>query len=166
MKIFLFGAFILLSIRSIGQTTDAIVVTGKVKQELTIRLTDLAAYPQQKIKKFKITNHKGENKGEIKKMTGVSVLDLLQKVEFDVDNPKLLSEYYLVFEAFDGYKVVYSWNEIFNSDTGKHIFVVTSKDGEPAATMPQTMLVVTPSDIQTGRRYIKNVAHIVVKKVE
>lgn len=91
------------------------------------------------------------------------MIDLLQKVEVAEDNPRLLSTYYLVFEASDGYKVVYSWNEIFNTPAGKQIFILTEKDGENMDTMKDKIVVITPGDIQTGRRYVKGLAKVTFK---
>lgn len=146
--------------------TDQIKITGKVKQELTIRLADLAKYPAHRIKSFALVNHKGEKKADIKNLRGIRITDLLQPVEFATDSPKQLSEYYLVFVASDGYKVVYSWNEIFNSPTGLNTWVVTSKEGIDAANMPERILVVSPGDIHTGRRYLKGLTEIRVETVK
>lgn len=143
--------------------TDQFTVTGKVKQETTIRLTDLNNYPVQKIKSFALTNHLGEKKATIKNLRGVRITDLLKPVEIAVENPKKLNAVFLVFVASDGYEVVYSWNEIFNSPTGLNTWVIVSKDGAAAADMPERILLVSPGDLHIGRRYLKGLKEIRVE---
>lgn len=84
-------------------------------------LADLSAYKSHAIDSIVITNHLGERRSSLKKVKAVLLKDILDKVEIDAENHKLLSEYYLVCIASDNYKVVFSWNEIFNSDVGKSV---------------------------------------------
>lgn len=168
MKKLLLLIFITTTFYAIGQkniaSTEEFKITGTIKKEKIVRLSDIAELPAQKIKSLVVTNHLGEKRGVIKKMRGVKILDILKDVEFDADNPKILSEYYLTFIASDGYKAVYSWNEIFNSPTGQNIFIVVEKDGVKLKDMAERIMIITPSDFKTGRRYIKALSQIVVNK--
>ena len=148
------------------QTTDAFTVEGQVKKTLTIGLSDLEKYPIQKIDEVVITNHTGEPRGTAKELKGVLVKDVLKDLEFKEESPKLLSEFYFVFVAIDDYKVVYSWNEIFNSPTGDNLFLITSRDGIALKDMKDRILVLTPSDFKTGRRHVKGLNKILVLRAE
>ncbi len=147
------------------RTTDKFVVTGQVSKELEIKLSDLDNYSSQQIDDLIITNHKGEPRDTLRQMKGILLKELLDTLELKESNPKLYSEFYLVFIASDGYKVVYSWNELFNAPTGDHVFVVTSKAGQSAAQMKERLLVITPTDYRTGRRHIKSLSQIRVERV-
>jgi len=92
-----------------------------------------------------ITNHMGEQRSTAKNMKGVLLKDLLDKLEFDAESPKVLSEFYLTIIATDNYKVVFSWNELSNTETGNHVYVIMS-----------------PTDFKTGRRNVKGVRQIIV----
>lgn len=146
--------------------TSAFTVVGEVKQPLTISAADLGKWKVEEIGNLLITNHLGEPKGTAKDMKGIRVRDLLGGLELNAANPRLNSTYYFVFIAEDGYKVVYSWNELFNSPTGDKVFLVTSKEGKNITEMSESMLVVTTSDVKTGRRYIKGLQRIEVKTVQ
>jgi len=78
----------------------------------------------------------------------------------------VLSEYYFVCIASDNYKVVFSWNEIFNTDTGKSVYIITSQDGKPAAETDTRIALISPKDQMTGRRYVKGLQRIVVERVK
>jgi hypothetical protein len=147
-------------------TTDEIMVSGEVKNQLKITIPDLAKFNAVDIPDIQITNHLGELKGSAKSLKGIPLKSFLNQIQFKEENPKLLSQFYLTFIALDNYKAVYSWNEIFNSPTGDNLFLVTEKDGKKLNEMPESFLIITPTDVQTGRRYIKGLSKIVVERVK
>ena len=87
-------------------------------------------------------------------------------MELNEESPKRFSEFFLTFIAIDNYKVVYSWNEIFNSPIGDNIYLITSRDGKQLKDMDERILILTPIDFKTGRRHIKGLSKIVVERVE
>lgn len=86
------------------------------------------------------------------------------KIEIDSENPKVLSEFYFICIASDNYKVVFSWNEIFNNELGKSIYILNGNDGKPASALDNRMALISPKDEMTGRRYVKGLQKIVVEK--
>jgi hypothetical protein len=146
--------------------SDEFSVTGLVNQEVKFGIADLEKVPSKKIDDIVITNHLGEPRGTAKNLKAISLKSLLEKIEFKTESPKVLSEFYLTFVATDNYKVVYSWNEIFNTATGDSIYLIVEKDGKKISEMPERILVITPSDSKTGRRNIKGLSKIVVGRVE
>ena len=148
------------------QTTNNLWVTGEVKQDLKINLDDIEKYPSRIIGDVIITNHMGEPRGTASNLSVVLIKELFKDLVLNEDNPKLFSEFYFVFVAIDNYKVVYSWNEIFNSPTGDNIYLITSRDGQDFREMKEGLLILTPTDFKTGRRHIKGTSKIIVKRVE
>jgi len=55
--------------------------------------------------------------------------DILDKAGIDV-SLKLLSEVYITCIASDNYKVVFSWNEIYNSTIGEKVMILTRSQWE------------------------------------
>lgn len=146
--------------------TEQFTITGKIKAELKFTLADINSYPIVAIKNVTLTNHLGEVKGNIQNIKGIALKPLLEKIEFLTEKPKELSEFYLTFVASDGYKVVYSWNEIFNSETGNNLFIITEKDGKKLQDFDDRILTITTTDFKTGRRYVKALDKIIVGRVE
>lgn len=146
--------------------TDLLTITGLVKKEVKIAIADLEKLNATPIEDMPIVSHKGESKHTLKNMKGVLLKDILSNIEFDAEYPKVLSEFFLTLEAEDGYKVVFSWNELFNSPTGDHTYLVTEKEGEKLATMKERLLVITTTDFKTGRRHIKSLSKITVGRVK
>jgi len=146
--------------------TSSFTISGEVKTPLTIQLNDLKKWTAAPIPDMIITNHLGEKKSEAKGMKGVLLKDILGTVEIKAESPRVLSEYYFVCKANDGYTVVYSWNELFNTATGDATYIVTEKDGQPAATRNDTFLMVSAKDFKTGRRHLKSLMSIEVKRAQ
>ena len=99
-------------------------------------------------------------------MKGVLVKTLLDTVEFDYENRKMLNEFYFKFEAVDGYTVVYSFNEIYNPETGNHLYIVTEMNGKEMDEIENRILLLTMNDIKSGNRNIKELKRIVVCRAE
>lgn len=163
--IFLFASSTIWSQKT-TQPTTVFTITGQVKNDLTFTLIQLDKVPSKSIPDVVITNHLGEPRGTATQLTGILIKDLLKDLVLKEDNPKLFSEFYLTFVAADNYKVVFSWNEIFNSPTGDNLFLITSRDGKKITEMEERILILTPTDFKTGRRHIKGLSKIVVNRVE
>jgi len=147
-------------------TTENFSIEGKVKKSLTVSLADLTSYKSYSIDTIVITNHLGERRSTLRNIKGILLKDVLNKVEIDSETPKVLSEYYFVCVASDNYKAVFSWNEIFNNDSGKSVYIITEQDGKPATALDNRIALVSPKDQMTGRRYVKGLQKIVVERVK
>lgn len=169
-RLLLLNYLILISILAFAQNVDkqtkAIVIQGRVKGSKTITVDDLKKFKSNVIGDISITNHKGEAKGVAKELHGVLLKDVLETIQLDNESPKQFSEYYFTCIASDGYKVVFSWNELFNTATGNSTYIVTEKDGKAIASSDESILMISSQDFRTGRRYVKNLETITVGRVE
>jgi hypothetical protein len=145
--------------------TNSFTITGEVKIGITVSLADLKRWKELSIPDVTITNHLGEKKSEAKGLKGVLFKEVLSSVEIVSESPKVLSEFYIVCRANDGYTVVYSWNELFNSAVGDHVYIVTERDGNPASSMEDAVLMISPTDFKTGRRHVKSLSTVEVRRV-
>jgi hypothetical protein len=164
--LFLFAwSFAFLYSQEIVPSTNYFTISGEVTKETRVTLADIEKLPTHTIPDVIITNHKGEKRSTLQKARGVLVKDLLNNIALKNSNPKLFSEYYFVFVASDDYKVVYSWNELFNSPTGDHLYFVTGIADKPIQTLKERILTVSVTDYKTGRRYMKGLTKIIIHKV-
>ena len=148
------------------RATDEFRVTVNIKNEKIFHIAGLMKYKQDAIGDIIVKNHRGELKDTLKAMKGILLKQLLDSVEIITEKPKEYSEYYMVFTAADGYKNVYSWNEVFNTDIGNHIYIITEMNGKQLPQMEQRVLVMSLGDVNTGRRHLKGLTKIEFKKVE
>lgn len=162
---YLIIALLFLNVAVNAQESKQFVIEGKIKAPLTVTLNNLSAYKFVNLDSMTIFNHLMQRKGSIKNIKGVLLKDILAKVEIDAASPKTLSEYYLVFTATDNYKVVYSWNEIFNSPIGNQLMILTGYDTDPNKAGKGNIAVITPGDFATGRRFVKGLSKISILQV-
>jgi len=149
-----------------AQITKTLIIDGAVAKPVTIKFDELKNYKTVTLDSLTIFNHRMERKSSLKKLKGVLLKDVLAKAEFSVNSPKVLSEFYIVCIADDGYRVVFSWNEIFNSPTGDHALILTEVEGLPTINQKEGIILVTPTDKATGRRYVKNLSNISIQQVK
>jgi len=146
--------------------TDSLQVTGKIKNPTVFTLADLDTFPKTAIKDQIIYNHNGEVKDTLTGMSGIPLKTLLASIQYVYDKPKFLNEFYFVFIASDGYRVVFSWNEIYNTETGNNFYIVTEMEGKRLNDLGQRILFISTGDLKTGRRYIKGLEKIEIRQLE
>jgi hypothetical protein len=129
-------------------------------------IADLDTFPTTNIPDQFIYNHKGELKDTITGLRGIRLKNILASIEYIYEKPKELNEYYMIMTASDGYKVVFSWNEIYNTVAGEHFFILTEMDGIKLPQMEQRIAFLSTGDLQSGRRYIKGLKEIDIKRAE
>lgn len=148
------------------KATSSITISGRIKSPETFTAAAIQQHKVYNVGDVVITNHKGETKGTAKELRGVLLKDILKNIELDAESPKVFSEYYFTCIASDGYKVVFSWNELFNTATGNTVYIVTSKDHKPMDALDESILMISSADVNTGSRYVKNLQSIIVRRAE
>ena len=170
IRILILTIFLLINLSVKAQRTipptDSLKVTGKIKNPTTFTLADLDTFSKTAIKDQIIYNHNGEVKDTLTGMRGFPLKNLLASMTYIYDKPRLLNEFYFIFIASDGYRVVFSWNEIYNTETGNNFFIVTEMEGKKLKDLEQRILFISTADLKTGRRYIKGLEKIEVRQLE
>jgi hypothetical protein len=146
--------------------TQSFTIEGAVQNPVTIDVAQLLAQPQVKLKPVQIVNHLGVQKSLLKDLRGVRLQPLLTQATLNEENSKYWSEFYYIFEASDGYQVVFSWNELFNTATGEQVYLIVQRDGQTLPALDGQLAVLVPSDKITGRRYLKGLAKVKVMRAE
>lgn len=133
--------------------------------ETSVTLQALDTFQQTTVGDVPVKNHLGESKFIIKNMKGILLKDILKTVSYNAETPKALSEYYFTCVASDGYMVVFSWNELYNTSIGDHVYIITEEDGKKAVANEDRIALISTSDVNTGRRYVKYLSKIIVNRV-
>lgn len=171
MKRNLLMAFIaFLSYQSIAQKvtsyTDEFSIEGLVEKSVVITLDSILSKPTKYIDSVGITNQSAARRSVIKDIKAVPLKQFLDNVTVKRDLPKQLSAYYLLLEANDGYKIVVSWNEMFNSKAGEQLYIIVEADGKGIKDMTDRITLLSLADINTGRRHMRGLKKITIRKAE
>jgi hypothetical protein len=144
--------------------TREFVIEGKVKAKKVVGIDDLKSMKSVELENIN-TSCSPKAEETSKHVKAVRLLSILDSIVFDA--PKgALNAFYFKFVASDGYTLVYSYNEIFNTETGRNMYLVTEREGIDISAMENRILLLTTSDIRTGRRNMKCLARIVVCQAE
>lgn len=146
--------------------TQVITVNGTVKHPLVLRVDDLRKFPAKTVKDLTMTCLDGSNKGKMSGLKGALLRDILNKAELDAPGHNDVKRMYVVATASDGYKVVFSWAEIFNSRLGDGILVYYEKNHQPLGNDEGRIALVSDRDTKTGPRHVKWLRSLEVKKVD
>lgn len=160
----LIGFFITLNLSA--QVTKVLTIETPAAKPVSISFDNLKTYKLHSLDSLQVLNHLKQYKSTLKNIKGVLLKDVLEKAQFGEESPKVLSEYYIICIADDNYKVVFSWNELFNSVTGDSTLVVTEVNGKPSINQETGIVLITPTDVATGRRYVKHLKTIRIERVK
>jgi hypothetical protein len=147
------------------KTTYQFTISGQIKKGSLITIDSLNSYPIRDIGDISVTDHTGDFKHKDEKLKGVLLKDILSHSQLDAGSPRQYSQFYFTCIGADGYKVVYSWNELFNTQIGDHVYILMEKNGVKADKLPESLQMASMLDLKTGRRYLHNLDKIVVSQV-
>ncbi len=150
-------AFVLLAFAISAQAamSDTLVVRGAVEHTLTLSADDLRAFPPQQLAEVMLTRQNGADAGKLQNLKGVRLADLINKAVPVVHDHNDIKKMIVVATATDGYRVVFSWSEIFNSTAGDGMIVYFEKDGKPLGDDEGHIAMVSTKDTKTGPRHVK-----------
>ena len=149
------------------ERTNQFSIEGLVDKPAVVDFAAILKYPQVRLGEVTVRNHRGEEKMTAKGVKGVLLKQVIDSsVRIAIRKPKELSELYIVLTASDGYKNVYSWNELFNTVVGDHVYIVTETDGKQIGEMEGAILIVSTADQNAGTRHFKGLKKVEIRKAE
>ena len=102
-------------------------------------------------------------KNNIKCNDGKTILD---NAGIEISSKKDFNRIYIHVIASDGYDVIFSYNEIFNTKNGDNIIVFYKKNGKLLEPHEGKIALISTDDIKNGPRHIKWLQKIIVKKID
>lgn len=147
------------------RVTTSISVTGAVEHALTLGVEDLRAFPTQKVSEVPLVCQTGANLGKLENFKGVRLRDIIEKAKVVAPGHNDVKRMVVIAGASDGYRVVFSWSEIFNSPVGEGVYVFFEKDGMPLGDGEGRIAMVSTKDLRTGPRHVKWLERIEVRKI-
>ena len=147
-------------------TEQSVQIIGRVAQPLSISSTALCAMDTVDTGTLQMICGSGELKGKIGNCRGVHLAELINLAEVVVREHNDTKKMIVVVASDDGYKTVFSWQEIFNSANGEGILVILEKDGRPLYQGSGEVDLLSSRDHLTGPRYVRRLKTVEILKVE
>ncbi|MEZ5532482.1 MAG: molybdopterin-dependent oxidoreductase [Steroidobacteraceae bacterium] len=145
--------------------TTRVTVTGAVEHPLDLAVADLGRLPPHRITEVPLICQSGANRGKLENIRGVRLRDLLDSATIVAPGHNDVKKMVIIATASDGYKVVFSWSELFNSPVGDGVVVFFERNGMPLADDEGRIALVSAADIRTGPRHVKWLQGIEVRKI-
>lgn len=143
-----------LQARSADIVSERVSVSGAVKTPLTLQVDDLKAFPAEQIGSVTVTR-RVDDKEVASTVRGVKLTAVLDRAAFSGTGQNDWKHTVVLASATDGYQVVFSWPELFNSEVGAGTLVVFERDGQPLADREGRIALVSARDLRTGPRSVR-----------
>lgn len=145
--------------------TESVTVSGVVEHKLKLSVDDLRKFPPQQIGEVPVVCQSGANLGTLENLKGVLLRDILEKAVVVSHSHNDVKKMAIIATSSDGYKVVFSWSEVFNSPVGEGVLVFFEKNGKALEDDEGRIAMVSTKDIRTGPRHVKWLKAIEVRKI-
>jgi hypothetical protein len=144
------------------QNGNALRVSGRVRKPLVLSMEDLSSMKTEVLEDLFVVCGSGDPKGNIGSCRGVLIERIIQMADVIKEEHDDTKKMFLVASADDGYKVVFSWQEVFNTPVGGGILILLEKDGKPLDPERKRVDLISAEDYFMGSRYVKGLTNIEV----
>ena len=134
--------------------SEQLRVSGAVKTALSLTVDDLKAFPPAQISSVTVTRRLTD-KETSSTVRGVMLTAVLERAALASADPNDWKHTTVLATATDGYRVVFSWPELFNTEIGAGALVVFERDGQPLADREGRIALVSARDLRTGPRSVR-----------
>lgn len=146
--------------------TQELRVTGVVEHPLRLTVAGLGEMPSQVLAGVPLRGRDGTVKRMLDGYRGVLLRDVLDKASIVSRDHNDVKRMVVIARASDGYTVVFSWNEIYNSAVGDGVLVLIEKDGRPLEDFEGRVALVSTTDRQTGPRHVRWLKSLEVRRLD
>lgn len=137
-------------------------IDGDVRQVLDLSPSLLRAFDAGAQRSVRVARDINGQKRETA-LRGVALRALLERAGLAERDRLDWRKTVVVVSARDGYRVVFSWPELFNLEVGDSVMVAYERDGQPLAASEGPLTVEAPGDLRTGPRHVKWLERIEVR---
>ncbi len=143
--------------------SGALRITGRVKEELVLSIEELCGMETEEAKDIAVNCGEGTPVGRIESCRGVLLENVIGKAAVLKEDHNDTKKMFIVASASDGYKAVFSWQEIFNTPIGGGVMVLIERDGKSFCA--GGLALISLQDYFSGPRYVRSLETIEVLMV-
>jgi hypothetical protein len=143
----------------------AIRVIGRVREPLVLSIEELCGMETESAEDIAVNCGEGTPVGKIESCRGVLLENVIARAPVIKEDHNDTKKMFIVASASDGYKAVFSWQEIFNTQIGGGIMVLIEKNGKPLSADAGGVDLISLQDLFSGPRYVRGLETIEVLMV-
>ncbi|WP_051261699.1 hypothetical protein [Desulfovibrio inopinatus] len=137
-------------------------ITGRVERDCGFTLSQLQAMDMVETDAMLLACGDGQPLGAIQGVRGVLLADIINETKVINKEHNDTKKMYIVVRAEDEYRVVFSWQEVFNTVVGEGVIVILERGGEPVYTNTGKVDLFSAQDTLTGPRYVKSLSTVTI----
>lgn len=137
-------------------------VIGRVKQPLVLSIEELCEMETEEARDIPVNCGEGTPVGKIESCRGVLLENVIGKAAVIKEDHNDTKKMFIVASASDGYKAVFSWQEIFNTPVGGGVMVLVERDGKSSCAGSGGLELISLQDYFSGPRYVRSLETIEV----
>jgi cytochrome c551/c552 len=145
--------------------TDSVSIGGVVGHPLRLTVADLRRMAPHQAGEVPLVCETGAKLGQIEGLQGVLLRDILEQAKIVAPGHNDVKKMIVIASASDGYRVVFSWSELFNSPVGDGVVVFYERDGKPLEDDEGRIALISTKDLRTGPRHVKWLSGIEVRSI-
>lgn len=138
-------------------------VSGEVEASIMLTIDDLKKLPEKHINDVRSIEQDGRREERTRRYVGVLLRDVLDLAKLVERQPRGLRKSVVIATARNGYKVVFSWAELYLSPIGDGALIVYERDGAPLLDSEGPLALVSLKDTRPGPRHVKWLQSIEVR---
>lgn len=145
--------------------SEQVSIGGAVKTPATLTVEQLRRLPADDLRSATVVR-RVDGRESPTTVRGVPLTLLLERAQLSANDRNDWKHTVVVVTASDGYRVVFSWPELFNSDVGAGVLVVVERDGRPLTSSEGGIALVSAKDTRTGPRSVRWLTSIDVRVLD
>lgn len=149
-----------------AQGSASLFVTGSLVEAETFHADDLKRLPQKEIADARSIERDGIRQTRRIVYRGVLLRDVILAAGFTENKRHDFRRTLFVATASDGYIGLFTWGELFNSESGENVLVILESDGKPLPAGEGPFALRSLGDIRPGPRHIRWLWEIRVVQIE
>ena len=136
-------------------------VTGDVLHSLRLEVRDLAAFPPADQADSRVVRQV-DGRDRVTLARGVRLQAVLRRAAL-ADSDRLEWRRTIVLAtAADGYRAVFSWPELFNTEVGAQVLVLYQRDGGALDAVEGPLALLAAADVRPGPRHVRQLVRLQV----
>jgi DMSO/TMAO reductase YedYZ molybdopterin-dependent catalytic subunit len=141
---------------------QAVSIEGDVKQRQSYDADALRRFEPTAHTSYKVSREVDGRKQDTV-LRGVRLMALLERAGLAERDRLDWRKTVVVVSARDGYRVAFSWPELFNTEGGSQVLVAYERDGAPLADEEGPIALAAPGDTRSGPRRVKWLQRVEVR---
>jgi len=142
------------------------LVCGRVETPILFGIEKLHAMDQVETGDLPLHCGSGVPKGRLGHCRGVLLSDVINTTDVLITDHNDTKKMFIIASSTDGYKTVFSWQEIFNTSVGDGVMVLLERDGRPLYNGSGPVDLLSAQDHLSGPRYVKQLSNVEIIMVE